>query len=314
MALTKKQLSEILQAIEDRFLELRLNTLGNKALSKKEIRRLQKMGLLKTNVKGMVVDANNFGKLTAILPPSKRAKISYSDLQKLVDKITIKRTPIEEKAIEYATESVGAHIQGLKDSMLKETKSLSAAAGMTAIRRVQEEVVSNIVNRETVSQLKTNLYHAFDNKHRDWYRVAQTEINNTIQHAIHSKIVEDHGKDQLVYKRPNPDCCVHCRRLCLEGDGITPKIFKVNELADSNFGKKAVDWEVTVGSLHPFCQCQLFPYTEGYSFKKVSVAKEPFKIGKKEFKVGEIIPTAILKKPSVSERIKETAILMRDEE
>ena len=39
--------------------------------------------------------------------------------------------------------------------------------------------------------------------------------------------------EQLVYKRPNPDACQHCKRVYLT-DGITPRVFKLSDLTDSN--------------------------------------------------------------------------------
>lgn len=62
--------------------------------------------------------------------------------------------------------------------------------------------------------------------------------------------------------------CKHCKRLHLEDDGVTPRIFKLSELEDSNIGKKAHEWVPTVGSVHPWCQCQLMVLPDGMGFVK----------------------------------------------
>jgi hypothetical protein len=128
-------------------------------------------------------------------------------------------------------------------------------------------VISAISDRKTTSQLKSVLYESIKVKHKDWQRVASTEMHEAIQRGVHSEILSTHGKDQLVYKLPSPTACKHCKRLFLNSAGI-PKVFKISELADNNFGKKAVDWEPVIGAVHPWCQCQLLIVPDGYDFVK----------------------------------------------
>ena len=100
---------------------------------------------------------------------------------------------------------------------------------------------------------------------RDWHRVVQTESWNAKlygeSHAImsgESPFSSDKG-ETLVYKRPAPDCCPLCRKLYLERDGITPKVFKLSDLMANgdNFGKKVDEYLPTLGTVHPNCQCTL---------------------------------------------------------
>jgi hypothetical protein len=201
-------------------------------------------------------------------------------------------TAVEKKMIQFATDHAGEYIKGLRDDMVKEVKASATRTGRSALRAVQDEVADAIENRKTVKELKTALFDAIDDRSRDWQRIASTEMNDAIQQGIYSEIREksEHGAEQFVYKRPNPDACAHCKRVYLE-DGV-PKIFKLSELADSNVGRKAHAWLPTIGSVHPWCQCQLHMLPDGYGFVKRRVVLEPFTRDGKEYKKGQIVEDA----------------------
>jgi len=117
-----------------------------------------------------------------------------------------------------------------------------------------------------------------DDKNKDWARIAHTEINTAVQNGVYQRIKEesDDGADQLVFKRPAPDACRYCKKLHLQSDGVTPKIFKLSELAESNVGLKAVDWRPVVGSVHPWCfddQTEVLTEAGWLLFKDVSVER-----------------------------------------
>jgi len=286
MPITKKQLNQILDAIEKRMLTFSVDVIGEVSLSPEELRRLKSFGIIRKNVKNMVVDATNYGRLVALLPESIRGKLSLSDIEKMSSKLK-PMTDVEKNAIEYSKIHSGEYIKGLKDTMLKDVRTTIVGQSLEALR---ETMVSSISERKTVSELKTALFDLFDDRNRDWRRVASTEINNSIQFGIAASIKEasDEEGDQLVFKRPNPDACKHCLRLFLQQDG-TPKIFKIGDLAISNVGKKANDWLPTVGGVHPFCHCQLHVVPDGFGFKKRSTASTEFVDNGKKYKAGQQI-------------------------
>ena len=124
-----------------------------------------------------------------------------------------------------------------------------------------------------------------------WRRVASTELNNAIQNGIYHSIADtsDEAGDQLVYKLPNPDACKYCKAVYLEDDGVTPKIFKLNQLEETNIGRKANDWGPTVGAVHPWCSCQLITIPDGYDFLKKKVVGTEFEHEGTKHKKGTII-------------------------
>ena len=268
MALTKTQLESLIEAIHNRFISFRYDALGDRALTTAEVAELQRLGLLRRGTRHMVTDPTALGKIVALLPPSSRSKLTYEQLLDKIKRAEVPRTAVETKAIEYATEHAGEYIKGIEEMAIRTARTGTARAGMEALRAVQQGVSEAIANRRTIGELKTELFDMLDDRYRDWQRVAHTEINTAIQHGIYADIREKSGDgdNQLVFKRPAPDACRHCKRVYLKPDGVTPKIFKLKDLAESNIGMKAADWQPTIGSVHPWCHCQLFVVPEGYNF------------------------------------------------
>jgi len=306
MPLTKKQLSEIEELINDRFLAFTFEAIGTDALTSSEIAKLKRKGLLRESVRSMVGDAYTLGKVAALVDRRRVRTVNYEEVRKLAKRMKIPQTGVEKKAIEYASSHAGEYIRGLRDNMVRDTRALTARRSGAALRQVRSTVSEAIAERKTISELKTDLFHAFDNRYRDWQRVAHTEINTAVQQGIYHEIQEksEDGGDQLVFKRPNPDACKHCKRVYLEADGITPRVFKLSDLAETNVGLKANDWQPTIGSVHPWCNCQLQVVPDGFSFKKRKVVTAPFSHRGRKYTEGETITEEELDRFSESQKTK----------
>lgn len=121
--------------------------------------------------------------------------------------------------------------------------------------------------RNTVKEITSDIGHATEDWIRDLQRIAQTEGHRAVQEAIQESWVSREDAEAaaqhrpprrvLAYKLPRPDACKHCIVLHLEGD--TPRLYWLDEMQanGTNVGKKAADWEVTVGPVHPWCGCTL---------------------------------------------------------
>lgn len=261
--LTKAQLKELEEKIRKRFLTFRNEVTGERSLTAEELRLLKEAGILRNSVSSFSGDAYALGKIVSAVHEKARS-MDYVELLEQAAKIPT--TDVEERAIAWSDENVGEYIKGIESMMIKDIKIGTIRSAGDALRAVRTGVSETIKNRETVSQLQTKLRDIVDDKYRDWQRVAFTEMNNAIQNGIHDGILEKHGPEALVYKRPNPDACKYCKKLHLEPDGITPRIFKLSSLAQNNIGKKASEWEVVVDSTHPWCQCQLMVLPDGFEF------------------------------------------------
>jgi len=308
MPLSKVQLESITEIIKRRFLSFSFEALGERALTPDEIEALQSAGLIRRSVRHMVADPAVLGKIVALLPPSART-MTYDDILSMAKRLEHSLTGVEKQAVDFATEHAGEYITGLKDVAVRDARAMSHRSSSSALRAVQEGVKEAITNRETVSELKTNLFGMLDDKVRDWQRVAHTEMNAAIQNGVYREIREksSDGEDQLVFKRPAPDACKHCKRLYLV-DGIRPKIFRLKDLTESNVGMKAPNWQPTIGPIHPWCHCQLHPVPEGYGFEKMRVATD--EIG--EIKSGQIVEDDVYSKlsPENKDKIKYDSILV----
>lgn len=291
MALTKKQLKDIQDIIKKRILRFSYEALGERSLTPGELNTLKDAGLLPRSTRNMIGDAHILGRIGALAPEAARYGISYDGVLRAAKRL-MPLTDVERKMIGFAQTTAGEHIQRLSDYMVRTTSSLSARASSDALMAVQDGVSQAIANRDTISELKTQLFNLIDNQSRDWQRVAHTEMNNAIQNGIYHEIREKSpdGSDQLVFRRPNPDACEHCRRLYLEEDGITPKLFKLSDLASSNIGKKARDWEPVMGSTHPWCACQTMVLPDGHDFVTKKTATQSFSANGKSYKPGQVIP------------------------
>lgn len=264
--LTKTQLKKIEEAIKKRFVVFTYEALGEEALSEDEIKELQKLGLLRANARHFVGDAYTLGRISKLIKHADLKDMSFNQVMETAKKLK-PTTGVERKAMDWASNHAGQYIRGIGDDISKEIGAATSRVALEALRDVREGVSAAIVKRETTSQLRSTLFHAVKVKHKDWQRVASTEMHEAIQRGVHSEILETGGKDQLVYKQPSPTACKHCKRLFLDSSGA-PKVFKLSELADNNFGKRAADWKPVIGAVHPWCQCQLLIIPDGYNFVK----------------------------------------------
>lgn len=159
--------------------------------------------------------------------------------------------------------AIDFHARKLKRTVLdEETK-----------REAGEEIPERYV--EDWQQFKSELYHAMDDKARDWDRVAYYEIVDAQKQGMAHALMEDGNVDKLVYKMPLPTACSQCKFLYLEKDGITPRLFKLSEMISNgtNIGRKPhatkggkvveggrPDGQETLkavaGLVHPNCACQ----------------------------------------------------------
>lgn len=306
MALTPKQLRQIQEIIRKRMLRFTYDVLGDRALTSEELKTLKDAGLLSRGTRAFIGDAHLLGKVAALIPYSERGRLSYDAALKSAKAMRFSLTDVEKKAIEYAESSAGEYIKGLTNDMVRDANALTARAAGDVLRTVQDGVSQAIAKRQARSELKTQLFQLIDNRSKDWMRIAHTELNNAIQNAVYHEIREksEDGVNQLVFRRPNPDACKPCKKLYLKADGITPRVFKLSELEDSNVGRKQADWQPVLGSTHPWCSCQTIVLPDGHDFKTRWVAREKFTKNGVVYNAGNVVPSAVYDILSGQERRK----------
>jgi len=283
MAVTKAQLKKIEEAIKRRFLGFTFEALGEEGLSPSQLEELKKLGIIRRGIKHLTVDPYTLGKVVALVERTSSTKITYDDIMRAIKAKSpdfVPLTGVEQEAINYASNHAGAYITNIMSTTLRDATGAIATARGAALNEVQNQVSEAIANRKTISELKTALFNRIDDKYRDWKRVAHTEMNTAVQKGIYERIRKESpkGGDQLVFKRPAPNACRYCKKLHLKDDGVTPRVFKLSELAENNIGLKPDQWRPTIGSVHPWCHCQLVVIPEGYSFVIKNLDEEGLEI------------------------------------
>lgn len=243
---TPKSVRNQIRLIIDRYsLYLKFRVLGFKALGARERRQLLASGLVsKSDLKApTVTDAYLASHLGLLRQPTSRKSVRdyavahiHESAGKFIDKFV-------EKAVSDLSMTAAKGLLQHRNEVIAETKrSLAEGHGKKTTRTIAREL------RERTQELA-----------KDWDRVVTTELAQATNMGAFDAIVENNpGKaptDIYVYKSgPHDDAtCKHCLRFWFLGDGVTPKVYKLSQLlaGGANYGRKAADWQPTVGVTHP---------------------------------------------------------------
>jgi len=270
--LTPQQYEKILSIIDNHTKTMLYFAVGGQ---KPPIDLLRKLGIPESVIP-MVKNAYVYGKLAQLMDQSKHKNLTFEQLKAEAKKVAL--TKQEQLALTWAERHAAMYVSGLAntiknrvlDSMITDSKqSLAILAEKQAIN---DEVQQAIINRESRSQLVSNLRSITQDYDRDWQRVAHTELWDARLNG-HAMAILSGGKDATkirVFKRPRADACEHCKRLYLEADSITPRVFTLAQLMafGDNYKKKMINWVPTLGTLHPNCSCTLNVLPAGFGFDK----------------------------------------------
>ena len=193
-------------------------------------------------------------------------------LDKILREIKIKSTL--NNIVEYSRLNAAGAINTLENTVINRVTAICTVAGLTEREAVRKIVTTGIENKDSRNKIKQALQDATRDYKRDWDRVVSTEIWNAKclgeAEAIlnNETILSNKGGETLVFKRVRGKGCIHCKRLYLEADGVTPKIFKLSDLIanGNNYYLKTADWRPCVGTTHPNCYCVLSVLPEGMKF------------------------------------------------
>lgn len=256
MLLTVEQLYEIRRIIEKYHDAFVVNAISPDAVAPEILERLQEEGLVDVEVSS-IQDAYIYGQLLGIMQDKKTANMSYEEFRKYVRKNPVPLTTPEKQAVVFAQMNAAQYTKGLGNRVNMRTGAVLIEADQKQRVWLEAEIRSatetNIQQRQTVQQLKTDLGWIAKDWARDWGRIAVTEKQNAMQHGLADNYRKRFSGEALVAKRIMPDACPHCRKAYLEND--QPRIFKLSTLEanGTNVGRKASDWLPVVGVMHPNC-------------------------------------------------------------
>lgn len=199
----------------------------------------------------------------------------------------------DRQAIAIAEQQTANHITALGDDLAAEAGRLIAARNRNLIRKmavdfhsralpatVRDEAIKRELGMEIPEKIvdtwqgfSSELYHAMEDKSRDWDRIAFYELQDAKGQGKGMALLEKFGPEQLVYKRPLPTACAQCKHLYLDDEG-NPRLFRLNKMLSwgNNIGRKplpvrggtvsshsrddgAEAVKPVAGQVHPWCSC-----------------------------------------------------------
>lgn len=256
------------QIVADNHLAFLGEMFGPEFIDENDYLRLTKSGLIRedrTYAQYMEV-ANRIGSVPLFKSkPSVSGKSSLTMghvVSSIMDKGPL--SVAEEEAVKIAKSRVAKRVVNLSQRMTK---------------AVRHELARTLLEKGSAIETAAMLAKITGDASRDWLKIVVSELHTAVQEGKALAISKKFGGDPLIYKRPRPDACPFCKALYLQKDYLTPKVFRYSELIEkgSNESRKANpgiirgvrksdDWQPVIGTLHPFCQCELHHLPEGYGF------------------------------------------------
>ena len=271
--LISDQVQKLIDAIiNDRFNTLFVYLAGRESIPSDDLKRLKEMGWITKEPdeeENLIEDIYLANRL-----PSKDLPdgLDYDKLKLLRERLS----PRERYAIKLAQDRIVAGLAQHQAAVKNAISNLVLSGNYDyrnagAMKTALEE---GLLKKEMATKLASQLRDKTGDLYRDWRRVAITEVTNTMNMGLADRIVAD-NKDRkpdeiYVYKTVIMDSrlCKECKRLYLESDGITPKVFTMAELQanGTNVGLKPAEWKATIGATHPHCRGSLLELPPGWGF------------------------------------------------
>lgn len=207
----------------------------------------------------------HFGRLASVLGPLQSQKVTFSDLKKYL--IRGQFTPLsnfEKQTLKYLERKSYSYIKSLSESIksfvVGSVEDENIARGEYYEKVIGDSLKRAVVERDSVRSIVSEIGEKTGDWERDLGRIAETELQNAYEYGKAAAFKEEFGDKRVYYKQVYPGACQHCIRLYLtNGIGSEPRLFTYQELLDNgtNIGKKTKDWKPVLGTVHPFCRCDL---------------------------------------------------------
>lgn len=261
MVLSATTIQKIKNIIENHYASLTIGILGKKALTASQRRKLKDADIeIPEKDEGSILEQiyyhNYLNKVgDAVVPTSHlemRVQQKESDLPK---------TPVHEASREHLNETVSQLIEKHKTDIMTRVEGIIRERN-SQFKFDAQQGLADLSKDESVSQIKTRLRDLSRDANRNWERVVNTEVSNSISLGSVDRIVDDNKERDLgevyVYRIVVNDgaLCRWCRRFYLDGDG-TPKVYRLSTLLanGSNYGKKTSEWKAVALAVHPNDRC-----------------------------------------------------------
>lgn len=266
MVTNKATLEKIREIIQKHYSRLVVSVLGKEALTPKEMKELQDMGVDTSNMDSLMsmVYYHNFinHPIDEVSPTSVEDMKNQQSVNGLIPK-----GEAHDYTVDNINDKVKQQIQKMKVDVMTRVENLirenNDAYKMDALQNLDRtDILDDLTKESTLGKLKQRLRDTAGDANRDWTRIAVTEVSNAIGIGSVDRIVSDNvGKDlEEVYAFritvKDAKTCKWCRRFYDDSDG-SPKLYKLSTLLDngSNYGKNRDSWLPVIGATHPNERC-----------------------------------------------------------
>lgn len=293
MVTSKSTIELIREIIQKHYSRLVVSVLGKDALSPKELKELESLGIDVTNPDSLMTLVYNHNFINHPID-----EIAPTSVEGMKDQQAVTGLKPEGRAHEYTIENINdktkQYIDKLKSDVMTRVEGIirenNDAYKMNALQNLDRtDMLDELVKESTLGSLKQKLKDTSGDGTRDWTRVAITEMSNAIGIASVDRIISDNVDSDLdeiyVFRITVKDAktCKWCRRFYDDKDG-SPKLYKLSSIMGngSNYGKKTDSWEPVIGATHPNERCsQMIELKPGFkllpdgSVTYISLAKWP---------------------------------------
>lgn len=268
MIFTQSQIDELIDIIDFSHIFFIAGNISPEILSSNDKSILSKFGVDWTHIREGFTPYEQlyyFGRLAAVLGPLNAQQVSFTDLKQYLRRGQfIPLSSTEKGALDYLETRSYNYIKNLgqqiKTSILSSVQEENIARERYYNEVINDSVKRAIVERDSVKSIISEIGHKTGQWERDLGRIAETELQNAYEYGKGSTYNEVYGDERVYYKEVYPGACQHCIRLYLsKGVGSEPILFTYQELLENgtNIGRKVQDWRATLGTVHPFCRCDL---------------------------------------------------------
>lgn len=277
MILSPPQIQELLDVIEHQHIMFLGTHLGSDLLSKQDVEILNKHGVNpRTFPKHGVVDrAFHFGILADALGKAEAKQLSFEDFKKHLSSGKLHPlTKAEQVSLDHVKVRMYGDVKGLGNKVSRDFRNIIIEASKKT-RGEYESIINQtaydaVKLQKTASQLASDLGHKTKDWARDFDRISDYVLHEAYDTGKSVSMVNKSKEEERIvwcYKEVYPGACTHCVRLYLTGGvGSKPKIFKISTLISNgtNIGRKPLQWKAVLGSVHPYCRCELFELPENH--------------------------------------------------
>lgn len=188
------------------------------------------------------------------------------------------RKNIRDFALKHIQQNAGEFIDQFMDKMTKDISSIANTETMLYRQAmkdiVRDELAQGVLRQNTMRQMARRLRDRTKDYAKDWDRVVTTELVQAQNLGAVDAIIENNPDkkqtDVYVYKSGPLDgkTCKYCQKFWFIRNTTVPKVYRLSDLVSSgtNIGKKAAQWEATIGTTHPHCRHLLQELPKGWGF------------------------------------------------